>query len=227
MPQNKIKNKLDIQLQGILMDRALVRIESGEYERAAPLLKAILIDFPENRQAKEQLVDVYIKMTGRFIKEDNFEKARRVLEKALVLDPRHKKIKDFSQALEERKIESPPYVLEAHIRETAKCFIEKFYFEQLDWFDTAWRIFKGVTPEEFEGQSLQSALGIANTEKADLIVVEVVVILSAIGPELHERWTEDKIAERIRWTGNRLKVSEFLINQLTRHTIESFQNLFP
>ena len=227
MHQYPIKNKLDILLQKILVDRAVVRFESGEYYRAGALLKAILIDFPENRQAKARLVDVYLKITGRLIKENDFEKARQVFEKALVLDRRGKNFKDFNQALEKSKIESPPNALQVRIRETARRFIEKFYSEQLDWFDAAWRIFKDVTPDQFESQYLQSTLGITSAEEADLIVVEVVVILSAIGLELHERLTEEKIVERIRWAGSRLKVSEFLVNQLTRHALESFQSFLP
>lgn len=224
MPQEQKQNELDRLLQKILLDRALARTGSGKLQRAASLLRAILLDFPENRRARDHLGLVYLEMAQKNIREGNPSQARQIIKKALTLDPENQAAGALLNSLGlDLKIE-PTKAWASRLHQTAKNFVEHYYPDQSKWFDLAWRIFKGVAPEELQGRQWADALGAVGEEESGRVLSHVVVMLSALAEEPPQRLNAEKLDETIRRMGTRLDADEKMINQLIPFAIDSLHS---
>jgi hypothetical protein len=80
----------------------------------------------------------------RAIEEGSLEDATLFLNSALLINPDDKTV--------QRKLEE---VRKLRAKEVVLNFIQKFYPEELDLFDIAWRVFKDILPEDFKQETVR------------------------------------------------------------------------
>jgi len=103
-------------------------------------------------------------------------------------------------------------------------FIDKYYPTEREIFDIAWRICKGIMPQDFRNETVAGSLAfVGNVEVETLKTPKLIIILNVL--QQQKDLDEGSIRMIFKETGHILSCSEELINQFTDFILTSKEPL--
>lgn len=216
MPEKRTLNPLDRVLADILRDRASRHVAAGRHLHALPLLRTLVLEFPDDQEARATLVDLYRELARLALERGDHARAE-----AYLADVR-KLASDATLSLSippGEKTESGKDEGE-DLRRVARRFIDRHYPDQARWLDLAWRIFHDVDPWTLEKKTLAGALGAVGDTEDGRVAVQVAILLGVAARVGRQRVSPKLVADEIRKAGRQLGADENLINRLVREVIE-------
>lgn len=115
----------------------------------------------------------------------------------------------------QKKPESP--------RNLAYRFIKKYFPEELDLFDTAWRVFKDILPADLEQEAIAGALGAVGREPSDIVTPKAIIVINQLNKEDYETLTEEQLRETINRICHEIGYPQELVEQFIEFLSANFQ----
>jgi hypothetical protein len=97
----------------------------------------------------------------------------------------------------------------------ARKFIRTNFPEELPLFDSAWRIFKDITPKDLTQEAFSGALGIVGRKASDVKTPKVIVLFNQISSVNIEMFSGEKFREVVSEIGRSAGCSRELIEKIT------------
>lgn len=98
-------------------------------------------------------------------------------------------------------------------------FIRKHHPRHLDLVDTAWEVFKEISPADMAGMATVKGLGFAGNQSEHAVMPKVIVMLVALSDNPPSR---DEIYTRVEEVGGQVGASEELINRLAAWAVDLY-----
>ncbi|BBO83604.1 hypothetical protein DSCO28_41700 [Desulfosarcina ovata subsp. sediminis] len=216
MPEKLTLNPLDRVLAEILRDRASRHVSAGRHLHALPLLRTLVLEFPDDQEARAALVDLYRELARLALEQADRPRAEAYLVDARKLAP------DATLSISMppgEETESSRDVAE-DLRRVAHRVIDRHYPDQARWLDLAWRIFHDVDPWTLGKKTLAGALGAVGDTQDGQVAAQVAILLGVAARGCRHHISPKAVAEEIRKAGRQLGADGNLINRLVYQVLE-------
>ncbi len=205
MPEKRPLRQLDRVLAEILHERAALRISERRHFNALPMLRTLVMEFPDDQKARTALIDVCRELARQAEKKGNHDQARTYLAEA-------------SQLVSETSADTePPEEKRGEgddLLGLARRFIDRHYPDQSRWLDMAWRIFHNVEPESFIRTIPSGALGAVGETEEGRVATQVAILLGVLERARNSALDQTAAEEKMRKAGDRIGADDVLINRL-------------
>jgi hypothetical protein len=205
----------------ILVKRIENEMINGNIENALYLAETFVFLFSEYEPATSKLVDLFMDYAKKLFKDKRLEDTEIVVNKALVIKPGNSNL--LSLLVEIKKEQRKLLISQRRtVKSFAYSFVEKFYPEELNIFDIAWRVFKDLQPDDFKQEAVAGALGIVGQEASELKTPKIIITLNQLNKKDFEELSAEQVKNTITKTGLEVGSSRELIENFSEFLLDKF-----
>jgi hypothetical protein len=183
----------------LLLDRFQIEIDKGNYRDANLVAQNLFWLYPEEKDARRKLEDIYISKAEGLMREDNLKEAEKALKSALKLEEANPRFLLISTRIE-RKLDSRLKTSRG-VEILARKLMQALFPEESSFFDLAWRVFKNMQPEDFSQEAMSGSLGLVGDEGSKLNTPKVIVLLNKLVSQDIDMLPDEKAKQAITKIG--------------------------